>query len=416
MKRFLKFCSLVLILSLLLPYAGSFPTTAEAAALPFTDVSTNHDYYDAIKYVYENGIMVGTTTTTFSPSANLTRGQIVAILYRISGSTAQIAPNFDDVPSYEYYYYPIGWAQSEGIAYGTSVDLFEPEAPVTRQQALMFLYRYATRYEGRSYNLVSSTLYQSVTDASSIDSTAREAVNWAINCGIIAGGTSYVRPGWNAERGLCAQYLYGFLHLAFGDARVSTRTNLDYPGNPETVLASLEEMGYEAYMWHDLEPYAMEFNFYNSNFIFTHSHGVDTGIQMKYPGGGIDPYLDVNDIDSGRMSNVDLVYISACEAGGSFCEALQEIGGAQIAIGFTDPVYAYTNYDGIHKFNQMFFYYYGLGYTIETSRQYALADVLAQSQMYGHTYIDQYGEEKPDPLGCDSFVVYPEAAKYWERG
>lgn len=112
---------------------------------PFADVSSNAYYYDAVRWATEQGITNGTTGTTFSPNKPCTRAQTVTFLWRAAGSpTSQNQKNpFTDVTDDAYYYEAILWAVEQGITTGTSATIFNPNATVTRGQTVTFLYRAA---------------------------------------------------------------------------------------------------------------------------------------------------------------------------------------------------------------------------------------------------------------------------------
>ena len=110
-------------------------------ANPFTDVSADAYYYDAVLWAAEKGVTSGTTATTFSPDAVLTRGQTVTFLWRSNGSPAVSGNSFGDVADEAYYADAVAWAVKEGITSGTGGNSFSPDAPCTRAQIVTFLYR-----------------------------------------------------------------------------------------------------------------------------------------------------------------------------------------------------------------------------------------------------------------------------------
>ncbi|MBQ6678224.1 MAG: DUF4838 domain-containing protein [Clostridia bacterium] len=135
---------LILVLSVTAACFASVGTGA-AGPLPFRDVPENAWYFSPVLTVWEAGIMKGTSADTFSPDDPMTRGQFVTILARLSGddcSGAAADSPFRDVPAWEYYADPIGWAVGRGIAKGMSEKTFEPESPVLRQEFAAFLVRY----------------------------------------------------------------------------------------------------------------------------------------------------------------------------------------------------------------------------------------------------------------------------------
>ena len=109
---------------------------------PFTDVHANDYFYDAVLWAVENGITNGTSKTTFSPNATVTRAQVVTFLYRLAGAASDGVHPFTDVATDAYYAKAVAWAYSEGITTGTSATTFSPDASCTRGQIITFLYRY----------------------------------------------------------------------------------------------------------------------------------------------------------------------------------------------------------------------------------------------------------------------------------
>lgn len=109
---------------------------------PFTDVKEDAYYYKAVLWAVENGITSGTSKTTFSPDEGCTRGQVATFLWRYEGKPGNATRNpFTDVRTSAYYYGAVLWAVENGITNGTSATTFEPEATCTRGQIVTFLYR-----------------------------------------------------------------------------------------------------------------------------------------------------------------------------------------------------------------------------------------------------------------------------------
>lgn len=111
----------------------------------FVDVPSDAYYADAVKWAVEKGVTSGTSATTFSPHTVCNRAQLVTFLWRASGAPSPANTNcpFTDVSSDAYYYNAILWAVENGIASGTSATTFSPDSPVNRGQAVTFLYRAA---------------------------------------------------------------------------------------------------------------------------------------------------------------------------------------------------------------------------------------------------------------------------------
>ena len=114
----------------------------ESTVNPFADMSASAYYYEAVLWAVERGITNGTSATTFSPDATVTRGQTVTFLWRDAGSPAASGTAFTDVAVGAYYATAVAWAANEGITSGTSATTFSPDAPCTRAQIVTFLYRH----------------------------------------------------------------------------------------------------------------------------------------------------------------------------------------------------------------------------------------------------------------------------------
>lgn len=108
---------------------------------PFADVSTSDYYYDAVLWAVANGVTVGTSATTFSPDAPVTRAQAVTFQWRAAGSPVVSGSSFGDVATDAYYVNAVTWAVANGITNGTGGNSFSPDVVVSRAQAVTFLYR-----------------------------------------------------------------------------------------------------------------------------------------------------------------------------------------------------------------------------------------------------------------------------------
>ena len=183
--------------------------TEEIGTMNFTDVKTSDWFYDAVKYVYEQGIMAGTSTTKFSPNTNLTRGMVVTMLYRVEGEPTVTETNkFSDVKSGDYYYNAVRWAAKNGIVNGVTDKTFAPNTNITRQDLATILYRYVKEYKGQSANLGTLTGFA---DASQVSDYASSAMKWAVGQGIINGSNGSLLPKGNATRAQAAAMLQRLL-------------------------------------------------------------------------------------------------------------------------------------------------------------------------------------------------------------
>ena len=108
---------------------------------PFADVSSGAYYREAVLWAVEKGITQGTSATTFSPDAPVTRAQAVTFQWRAAGAPAAAGGNLQDMAADAYYADAVAWAVANGITQGTSPTTFSPDEPVTRAQAVTFLYR-----------------------------------------------------------------------------------------------------------------------------------------------------------------------------------------------------------------------------------------------------------------------------------
>ena len=178
--------------------------------LPFIDVRGDDWFYDDVAYVYENGLMNGTSETTFSPYISTTRGMIVTILYRMEGKPAVFeACPFTDVKAGAYYERAIVWAAENGIVKGYGNGCFGPDDQITREQMAAILYRYA-KNRGLDVSVGENTNILSYDDALDISEYAVPAMQWACGAQIIHGADGRLTPGAKATRAQVAAILHRF--------------------------------------------------------------------------------------------------------------------------------------------------------------------------------------------------------------
>ena len=178
---------------------------------PFTDVG-NTWYSEAVQYVWENNIMTGTSPTTFAPNAPLTRAQLVTILWRTEGEPSTSWRNqFTDVSAGQWYSNAVIWAFDNGIVTGTSPSTFAPGANITREQFATMMHRYA-EFTGQDVTICGDFILGGFQDAGSVSSWAMTAMRWAVYTGLISGTGNYMlSPGGNATRAQAAVILTRFL-------------------------------------------------------------------------------------------------------------------------------------------------------------------------------------------------------------
>ena len=203
MRNLKRLASLFLfaVLSLTL----TLPAFAAESDTGFTDVDAAAWFAQEAVWCRDNGVMNGTSDSTFSPDRTMTRGMLATVLYRAAGSPAVTgSPSFSDVPSSSAYANGVAWAAANGIVTGYGDGRFGLNAPVTRQQIAAILWR----YDGSETVETAA----SFTDSASISSYAAHAVNWAAANGIIAGrNDGSLDPTGNATRAQVAVILYRYL-------------------------------------------------------------------------------------------------------------------------------------------------------------------------------------------------------------
>lgn len=119
----------------------------------FNDVPGNLWYANAIKWAINEGITNGTSSTTFSPNDNISRGNFITLLWRYAGSPkVDIEIPFDDLDENTYYYEAIKWGYSKNIIKGISETEFQPISDCTREQIITFLYRY-NKLQDNTYSI-----------------------------------------------------------------------------------------------------------------------------------------------------------------------------------------------------------------------------------------------------------------------
>ena len=180
--------------------------------LPFGDVDDGDWFADAVRFVYENGMMNGVSETSFAPHAATSRSMIVTILYRLEGEpVVDYAMDFTDVAGDAYYAEAVRWAASEGIVGGYGGGLFGSDDAVTREQLAVILYRYAV-YKGYDVSIGEDTNILSYDDFADLSEYAIPAMQWACGAGIITGVTdATLVPQGEATRAQVAAMLMRFV-------------------------------------------------------------------------------------------------------------------------------------------------------------------------------------------------------------
>ena len=164
----------------------------------FKDVSKNAWYYDSVKYVYDNNIIKGYANGNFGPNDNLTRAMLVTILHRMENEVLVSNKNtFSDV-SNTWYTNAINWASDKNIVMGYGDGTFKPNKNITRQELMVILYRYA-KYKGK--DMTSTSDISTYSDYNKIDDYAKEAMKWGVSKKILYGNKDgLLNPKGNATR------------------------------------------------------------------------------------------------------------------------------------------------------------------------------------------------------------------------
>lgn len=179
----------------------------------YWDVKQGAWYVDAVKYVYETGLMNGMSDNTFAPNEQMTRAQLVTVLWRMAGSPeAEYTDRFSDVKEKGWYASAVMWAAENGIVDGFPDGTFAPNQPITRDQLAAVLFRY-TEFAGGDTSARGDI--SNFTDGDKVQTWALNAVEWAVGEGIISGkpvaGKVSIAPKAYATRAEVATMLMRYL-------------------------------------------------------------------------------------------------------------------------------------------------------------------------------------------------------------
>ena len=179
------------------------------------------DYWahKGIDYCVRNRLMSGVGAGAFSPDTACTRAQIVKILYNRSGNQTDYSYYylpFTDVAPGAWYYNAVAWAYYNDVTSGTSATMFTPNAAITRQQLVTFLYRYTVKYAPEFTG--NAAPISAFPDAGSVANWAYAAMSWAVGNGLIKGnahdnGPDYLDPNGSATRAQTATIIMRYCQL-----------------------------------------------------------------------------------------------------------------------------------------------------------------------------------------------------------
>ena len=213
----------------------------------FTDAPLPGSWsHSAVDYACKRGYFSGTSEKTISPDASATRGMFVCVLSKLDGADLEdyrYSGCFSDVKEDDYFARAVEWAFKNGIAKGTGEATFSPNSPVSREQAMAFLYSYA---EYKGYNTEISSELVSFADAASVSQWAQTCVKWCVFEGLISGvrvgGSVFLSPRSPMTRSQLAVIVMAF------DTRISfCLGNVLVLGDSYSSFETSVPEGYKAY-------------------------------------------------------------------------------------------------------------------------------------------------------------------------
>lgn len=194
--------------------------STETTELNFTDVKESDWFYKGVAYVVDKGVMSGVSENQFDPSGKLTRAMMVQMLYNMEDRPACDAENaFIDVPVGQWYTDAVIWANDEKIVSGMGDGLFAPNMEITREQMVVMLYNYA-KYKG--YDVTASADLSKFADNASVSTWAQPAMQWAVAEGYISGmGDNQLAPQGTATRAEIASVIMRFMEATAESAETA---------------------------------------------------------------------------------------------------------------------------------------------------------------------------------------------------
>ena len=194
--------------------------STETTELNFTDVKESDWFFKGVAYVVDKGIMSGVSENQFDPSGKLTRAMLVQMLYNMESRPACDAENaFMDVPVGQWYTDAVIWANDAKIVSGMGEGLFAPNMEITREQMVAMLYNYA-KYRG--YDVTASADLSAFADTASVSAWAQPAMQWAVAEGYISGmGDSQLAPQGTATRAEIASVIMRFMEATAESAETA---------------------------------------------------------------------------------------------------------------------------------------------------------------------------------------------------
>lgn len=195
---------IILLVAMVMAVASFAPALAQTS---YSDVADTAPYSEAVAYCLENGLMVGTSNTEFSPEQSTSRAMLVTILYRNAGQPqVDGSLSFTDVPEGSWFYDAIRWAANSGLVNGYNAQTFGPDDTLQREQILSILWRADGGEQVSGVELPYA-------DSNALSAYANDAVNWAYEKGIIDDERTMLHPQGEVTRADMAVLLYRYLTL-----------------------------------------------------------------------------------------------------------------------------------------------------------------------------------------------------------
>lgn len=206
-----------------------------APSSPYRDVSTSFWGYEDVMYVTDQQLMMGVDVGSFAPNMTLSRGMLATVLWRVQGSpyVKEAAP-FNDLTQ-DWYKMPVAWAAKNGIVNGVGNGRFAPEDDITREQLVVMLYRYT---ESCDYVMEGSVALTRFKDQATVSSWATAAMKWGVGNGLINGmedpsGNPILAPTATCTRAQAAAMIHRYMLKEWKpvDSGESNTPDITTPGN-----------------------------------------------------------------------------------------------------------------------------------------------------------------------------------------
>ncbi len=224
------------LLAFLLAAALTLTPALAASAVDFADVEPGDWFYDSVDYAAQKGLMTGVGDGRFEPEGICDRAMFVTILHRMAGTPSRGEAVFSDVPGDTWYTAAVAWAGTTQLVKGYGDGRFGPQDPLSREQMLTLLYRYAQQ---KGLDTSTSSSLEQFPDGYQAADYARTALAWGVGCRLILGtGDGSLEPGGLVTRAQAAAFLSRFDALATQPQETAPRLSLRDFTASQTALAA----------------------------------------------------------------------------------------------------------------------------------------------------------------------------------